>query len=154
MKKHKEQQQQQDKFKSGESVGHPLRQFGGSSYAALGNVLKPIFNTYKDNGPNKKKLDGHVQKFISLQSRYNLELDELFRGDVDTNGNFKIDIRALNRVMVQRYTEEEDLTVVEVARSDPGSFKYQSDRCKLFSESKVIIGNFLLDNPDVDNIYS
>ncbi|KAI7848352.1 hypothetical protein BDC45DRAFT_541064 [Circinella umbellata] len=181
------------------------KQFDGSSYATLGNVLEPIFNAYKD----KKTI-------ISLQSQYNPELDESFRDvdfglyfyhsllhlqkyhkylfnddvdisewdymvkfwgpvlerlfvgtglrlkwsdtvltmkDVGVNGNLKVDMRAFNDVMVQRYNEEEDLTVAEAANSDPGSSKYQSDRCKLFSESKVIIDNFLLDNHDIDTIY-
>jgi hypothetical protein len=44
--------------------------------------------------------------------------------------------------------------VTVAAKSDPGASKYQSDRCKLFSESKVITDNFLRNNHDVDIVYS
>ncbi|KAI9258810.1 hypothetical protein BDA99DRAFT_514247 [Phascolomyces articulosus] len=195
---------------------YPPRQLDGSSYAALGNILKPIFNAYKDRKPNKNNWISMFKEVVSLQSQYNPELEEslrdvdfclyfyrsllhlqkhhkyIFNDDVDksewdyivkfwgpllerlfvgtglrlkwgdtvltmkdigTNGNFKVDMRVLNDAMVQRYSEEGDLMVAEAAKGDPGSFKYQSDRCKLFSESKVIIDNLLLDNHDVDTLY-
>ncbi|KAG2216261.1 hypothetical protein INT45_006062 [Circinella minor] len=173
------------------------RLFDGSSYAALGNVLEPIFNVYKDKKPIKRNWMDMYKKVISLQSQYNPELDDSFRDvdfclyfyhsllhlqkyhkyifnddvdksewdyivkfwgpvlerlfvgtglrlkwgdtvltmkDVGVNGNFKVEMGVLNDAMVQRYNEEEELTVEEAAESDPGSFKYQSDRCKLFSE--------------------
>jgi hypothetical protein len=44
---------------------------------------------------------------------------------------------------MQRYNEESKVTVAEAARDDPGLGKFISKRCKLLSENKVIIDNFL-----------
>ncbi|KAI7877316.1 uncharacterized protein EV154DRAFT_525492 [Mucor mucedo] len=56
--------------------------------------------------------------------------------------------------MVQKLNSEEDLAVAEAAKNDPGVSKYQSDRCKLLSESKVIIDNFIAQGRDVNAVYS
>ncbi|CEG79905.1 hypothetical protein RMATCC62417_14315 [Rhizopus microsporus] len=73
--------------------------------------------------------------------------------DVATDGNFKVDMRVLNDSVVHQYNEERDLAVAEAGKNDPGSFKYQSNRCKLLSESKVIIDNSLHGKNDVDTVY-
>ncbi|KAG2204331.1 hypothetical protein INT47_009373 [Mucor saturninus] len=74
--------------------------------------------------------------------------------DMTSVGHFKVDMRVINDSMIQRLNNEKDLAVAEAAKRDPGVSKYQSDRCKLLCESKVIIDNFVAKGRDLNSVYS
>ncbi|KAG2204299.1 hypothetical protein INT47_009341 [Mucor saturninus] len=74
--------------------------------------------------------------------------------DMTSVGHFKVGMRVINDSMIQRLNNEKDLAVAEAAKRDPGVSKYQSDRCKLLCESKVIIDNFVAKGRDLNSVYS
>ncbi|KAI9358861.1 hypothetical protein BD770DRAFT_410166 [Pilaira anomala] len=74
--------------------------------------------------------------------------------DVGIEGCLKVDMKVMKDDIVQRFNQETDLSTSEAAKDEPGSAKFNSDRCKLLTESKVIIDNFLHDNQDVGSVYS
>lgn len=71
-----------------------------------------------------------------------------------TVDNIKVNLRIINDTKVQNLNKEEDVLVGEAAKSDPGTVNFQSDRCKLFSESNVIADNFIHHGQDIDAVYS
>lgn len=102
------------------------------------------------------KFWGPVMERLFTGTGLRLKWDDtiLTMDDVTTVGHFKVDMRVINDTKIQKLNSEEDLAVAEAAKSDPGVLKYQSDRCKLLSESKVIIDNFVAKGRDVNSVYS
>lgn len=70
----------------------------------------------------------------------------------DTIGDIvlKVDLR----IIKQRYNVENEVGVAEAAEESPGKVKFNSDRCKVLIESKVIIDRFILDGCHIDNVDS
>ena len=54
----------------------------------------------------------------------------------------------------QRYNVENEVGVAEAAEESPGKVNFNSDRCKVLIESKVIVDRFILDGCHIDNVDS
>ncbi|KAL9542488.1 hypothetical protein MBANPS3_008582 [Mucor bainieri] len=78
----------------------------------------------------------------------------LTMSDMGIDGNLKVDMRVMNDTYVQRDNQETDIATAEAAKHNPEQSKFSSDRCKLFTESKVVIDNFLEASHDVNTLYS
>ncbi|OBZ88417.1 hypothetical protein A0J61_03538 [Choanephora cucurbitarum] len=63
-------------------------------------------------------------------------------------------MRLIQDTVVQRYNQENDVAAVKAAKNNPGYPKFNSDRCKLFCESKVVNDSQLLGNFNPDTRFS
>ncbi|KAG1472311.1 hypothetical protein G6F56_001610 [Rhizopus delemar] len=74
----------------------------------------------------------------------------------DTIGDMvlKVDLRIIHDSIKQRHNFENEVGVAEAAEENPGSAKFNSDRCKVLIESKAIVDRFILDGCPIDNVDS
>ena len=86
--------------------------------------------------------------FFILKRGANLSLN-----DIGFNNDLKMDFGMLNDETTQFQSRESDCGVLEVAKSDPGPGKYQSDHCnKLMVECKAIIGMYISKGYNLDRV--
>ncbi|KAG2227067.1 hypothetical protein INT45_003797 [Circinella minor] len=195
----------------------PPKTFDTEIYNDIKDTLQPILNAYDQRKTMKRNWTAIFKEILSLQSKYNGELNEFFRDidfclyffqsllllfknhdymfnenidisewdflvkfwgpvleklfigtglrlkwgdtlltmkDTSNDNGYKINLRVINDKTVQRYNEESEVTVAEAGKNDPGLSKFVIDRCKLLSENKMIIDNYLHDSDDIDAVYS